>query len=114
MVKVHKGQKVDREERLRRRREARIRYEAKVSDKRARARARYEAETEKSFWRFLQSYIDREGFPPTRREIAAATGYSRQAVMVWLSKLEAKGILEVRWGYPRAIKLRKRMTDGDV
>jgi repressor LexA len=56
-------------------------------------------------WRFVASYLEREGFPPTLREIGDGCFISHTAAQLHLVKLEERGVLELRANTPRGIKL---------
>lgn len=60
----------------------------------------------------IQASIDLHGYPPTMREIAAATGIaSVSTVSEHLDRLQADGYLRRQPGSPRAITLAEGATD---
>jgi len=55
---------------------------------------------------FIRDYIERAGMPPTRAEIAAALGFrSTNAAVDHLKALAKKGVIELRPGMSRGIRL---------
>ena len=55
---------------------------------------------------FVQDYIESEGYPPTRREIAEAMNYrSENSAYDHLIALDKKGCIELRRGVSRGIRV---------
>ena len=54
----------------------------------------------------IRSYVAENGIPPTRRELADRLGFSSDnAVQGHLNRLSRKGLIVVRPGSPRAIRV---------
>ncbi len=59
---------------------------------------------------FVQYYIESEGFPPTRNEIAQAMNYqSANAAQDHLNAIERKGWIELKPRISRGIRLIQRL-----
>lgn len=56
-------------------------------------------------YNFIVCYMQREGFPPTQREISDHTDVSARRVRVYLEELEQDGLIKRRWHASRAVKL---------
>lgn len=64
---------------------------------------------------FLQGFIDENGMPPTRAEIARALGFrSANAAEEHLRALQRKGVLELVPGASRGIQLSEALRDPDL
>jgi repressor LexA len=65
--------------------------------------------------RFIQTFIQERGLPPTRAEIARALGFrSVNAAEDHLRALERKGAVDILAGASRGIRLRQGAGDGGV
>src|SRR5437867_1512646 len=65
-------------------------------------------ERQRQILEFLTSYVDRQGYPPTVREIGEAVGLaSPSTVHAHLANLERAGFLRRDPTKPRAIELRR-------
>lgn len=63
-------------------------------------------------WFMVTEYIDRNGFPPTLREIANGLFFAtNNPVVLHLARLEALGYLQRLPGVARGIRLLKRHPD---
>src|SRR5438045_6029985 len=61
---------------------------------------------QREIWSFLVDYVDRQGYPPTVREIGAAVGLaSPSTVHAHLANLERAGLLRRDPTKPRALEL---------
>ncbi len=59
---------------------------------------------------FVQYFVDSEGYPPTRREIAEGMDYkSETAAYQHLAALDRKGWIKLRPGVARGIKIVRRL-----
>ena len=59
---------------------------------------------------FVQYYIESEGYPPTRREIAEAMNYrSENSAYDHLIALDKKGWIELRRGVSRGIRVVQKL-----
>jgi SOS-response transcriptional repressor LexA len=58
-----------------------------------------------TIYRFIHEYVQRRGFPPTLREIAASCGISTTGVLPHLEWLTKRGYITRREGVPRSIHL---------
>lgn len=64
---------------------------------------------------FIQSFIDENGMPPTRAEIARALGFrSANAAEEHLRALQRKGVIELLPGASRGIQLRGALREQDM
>lgn len=64
---------------------------------------------------FIQSFIDDNGMPPTRAEIARALGFrSANAAEEHLRALQRKGVIELLPGASRGIQLRGALREQDM
>jgi len=64
---------------------------------------------------FLQGFIEENGMPPTRAEIARALGFrSANAAEEHLRALQRKGVLELVPGASRGIQLSEALRDPDL
>jgi repressor LexA len=64
---------------------------------------------QQEIWTFLQEYVDRQGYPPTVREIGEAVGLaSPSTVHAHLANLERAGLLKRDPTKPRALELTGR------
>jgi hypothetical protein len=54
---------------------------------------------------FIQQYIQREGHPPTIKEIADSLNYTNWRVLLCVDVLEVQGLIARPTGVPRGIKL---------
>jgi repressor LexA len=54
---------------------------------------------------YIKSYVEREGYPPSLREIAAACGVGVSTALYQVELLEAEGVIARKRGTFRAIKL---------
>ena len=62
---------------------------------------------------FIQSHIDREGYPPSQQEIARAFGFrSLGTVQNYLVRLEREGLLARDWNARRGLQLIRPRTSG--
>ncbi len=67
-------------------------------------------EKQSEILRFVQYFLDSEGYPPTRREIAEGMAYkSDNAAQEHLLAIERKGWIELRPGIARGIKIVRRL-----
>jgi repressor LexA len=70
---------------------------------------------QQEIWGFLVEYVDRQGYPPTVREIGEAVGLrSPSTVHAHLAQLERAGLLRRDPTKPRAIELTDRTSQADV
>lgn len=61
---------------------------------------------QRKVFNFLRSYIEKQGYPPSVREICHALGfYSSSTAHHYLEKLEDKGYIERQPSLPRAIRI---------
>lgn len=65
---------------------------------------------------FIQSYADREGYPPSQKEIASAFGFrSLGTVQNYLVRLEREGLLSRDWNARRGLQvLRPRLNSMEL
>lgn len=67
--------------------------------------------TTRSIYNYITLYIDKNKIPPTLREISAACYVSKSNVQIHLSKLEGKGLIEVKENTARGIILLPQPTN---
>ena len=62
---------------------------------------------QKEIYEFIVSYIEKNMYPPSIREIAAGVGF-RSNASVWhhLLKIQEYGFIEIKMNSPRAIKVK--------
>src|SRR6266852_3350193 len=69
---------------------------------------------QRQIWEFLVDYVDRQGYPPTVREIGEAVGLaSPSTVHAHLANLERAGLLRRDPTKPRALELTGRERSGE-
>jgi repressor LexA len=61
--------------------------------------------TVESVYRFIQEYIQLEGFPPSQREIAHGCNLNKTTITKALETLEVSGKIERNGRKPRAIRI---------